>query len=624
MKRFLCILIMLLLLSGCSKNTPNTTAPQTTAPLTTAPVTTAPETTVVDTQPTEPDLSWIEEVGQPWDAEGALVELPVTVPNGLIYGFRMFFDGDLLLWSQDDHLVDSPRTQICVVELDTGEVLAQADISVRLTALPQPVGDSLYLFDSTSGLIVKLDKQLNELARWQTDIREANVYMDANGTAYVQSWTEDSYALNLETGEQRPILEEDPDISYVYVQNGYLRVEYYHPDNGEMFAAYIDLRTGQRQDMSLSGVSGCEYRNGTWLTFTYWDAVEYTLIPAEGESLRANLGNYNLRLLEDGLLLMVNEHGTKLSIHDLTGKSLAACAISDRDNRYYSCELIPSETMGGYFVMLNNDAAMRLLHWDPSKSQPSEDVPFATVPEPTQMQAQVESRVEELEQEYGLNILVGQETDVIFYDFEVEQVTDWADILDALNTLEDALQDYPEDFFRQLRYGDVQRTEIHLVGELISITEEYSDTYVAFVQEDYDSHVMVVDIYMADQGAYYHEFSHIIDTFLEWDAMQRTDALFSEEGWCNLNPSWFSGYSYTYSWEQEVLDYTCFIDSYSTISPTEDRARVLEYAMVQYDYDYFEEGTVLAQKLAYYCQCIRDAFDTTGWPDTVLWEQYLP
>lgn len=619
MKRFLCILVMLLLLCGCSKNTPNTTAPQTAAPLTTV-----PETTVAETKPTEPDLPWIEEVGKPWDVEGSLVELPVTVPNGLIYASHMFFDGDLLLWSKDDHRLDQPRTQICVVELDTGEVLAQADISINISVAPQVLGDSLYLFDGFSGLILKLDKELNEVKRWQTEIRDGTVYMGADDTAYVQLWTAGAYALDLETGERRPVLEEDPAMSHIYLQNGYLRVEYYHPDNGEAYVAYIDLHTGQREDLSLRGVSSCEYNNGTWLTFEYIDGFVYTLISAEGESVRADLGNYNLRLLEDGLLLMVNEHGTQLSIHDLTGKSLAACVISERDSSYYSCELIPSETMGGYFMLLNNNGGMRLLHWDPSKSQLSEDIPFEPIPEPTQMEAQVQSRVEALEQEYGLNILVGQDTDVIFYDFEVEQVTDWTDILDALDTLEDALQDYPEGFFRQLRYGDVQRTEIHLVGTLTPINEEYTDTYVAFVQETYDSHVMVVDIYMADQGTYYHEFSHIIDSFLEWDAMQRTDAIFSEEGWCDLNPSWFSGYTYSYSWEQVVLDYTSFIDLYSTINPTEDRARVLEYAMVEYDYDYYEEGTVLAQKLAYYCQCIRDAFDTSGWPDTVLWEQYLP
>ncbi len=172
MKRFLCILIMLLLLSGCSKNTPNTTAPQTTAPLTTAPVITAPETTVVDTQPTEPDLSWIEEVGQPWDAEGSLMELPVTVPNGLIYAAFLPFDGDLLLWSQDDHLIDHPRTQLCVIDLDSGEVLSQADVSISLSTIPQPLGDKLFLFDANSGLILQLDKHLEVVKQWQTEIRQ--------------------------------------------------------------------------------------------------------------------------------------------------------------------------------------------------------------------------------------------------------------------------------------------------------------------------------------------------------------------------------------------------------------------------------------------------------------------
>ena len=73
-----------------------------------------------------------------------------------------------------------------------------------------------------------------------------------------------------------------------------------------------------------------------------------------------------------------------------------------------------------------------------------------------------------------------------------------------------------------------------------------------------------------------------------------------------------------------MQDYTCFVDSYSTIKPTEDRARVLEYGMSQYGSWTFEDAPVLLAKLDYYCRCIRDAFDTTGWPDQVLWEQYLP
>ena len=106
--------------------------------------------------------------------------------------------------------------------------------------------------------------------------------------------------------------------------------------------------------------------------------------------------------------------------------------------------------------------------------------------------------------------------------------------------------------------------------------------------------------------------------------MNRENALFNEDDWCGMNPGWFPGYTYDYSWEQYVQDYSAFVDSYSTINPTEDRARVLEYAMVDYGYWTFEGCEILLNKLDYYCCCIRNAFDTTGWPDTVLWEQYLP
>ena len=68
---------------------------------------------------------------------------------------------------------------------------------------------------------------------------------------------------------------------------------------------------------------------------------------------------------------------------------------------------------------------------------------------------------------------------------------------------------------------------------------------------------------------------------------------------------------------------TSFVDGYATISPTEDRARVMEYAMIESGEWTFRDSPVLQKKLDYYCRCIRDAFDTTGWKPTELWEQYL-
>jgi len=48
----------------------------------------------------------------------------------------------------------------------------------------------------------------------------------------------------------------------------------------------------------------------------------------------------------------------------------------------------------------------------------------------------------------------------------------------------------------------------------------------------------------------------------------------------------------------------------------------MQYAMAEYGSWTFEDAAVLLEKLDYYCRCIRDAFDTTDWPETVLWEQY--
>ena len=35
------------------------------------------------------------------------------------------------------------------------------------------------------------------------------------------------------------------------------------------------------------------------------------------------------------------------------------------------------------------------------------------------------------------------------------------------------------------------------------------------------------------------------------------------------------------------------------------------------------ENIAMQNKFAYYCQCIREGFDTTGWPETTPWEEML-
>jgi hypothetical protein len=601
MKRLLCILFVLLLLTGCADQVPESTA-------------------------TEPPVPWVEELGIPWDREGTLVELPLNVPNGIQYASYVEFDGDLLLWSVDNHLADSLKQELCVVELDTGEILAQKDIDISATIAPQVLGDKLYLSDCNAGKILELDKSLAITNSWEIEPCEASIYVGGKGEAYIHSWGESAYIVDLATGEKQILLDRNPHISYLYAEGDYLTVTYNHPDTGEESETIVDLMTGtlleppiQQRDTTAF------YLDGTWLFKTYDDGHEFSLISEAGEPMTVETGYTMLELLSGDRLLMTNEAGNELSIHDLTGKALAHCTVTEQEYGYSYVDLIYNEIFDGYFVILSEyDGAMRLLFWNINAYSRGEDITFAPVPTPSEMEAGVRRRVKDMELEYGLNILVGEDAGTSFIDFDAERFTDWTEIDDALDTMEEALQVYPKGFFRQLRYGEVQRTEIHLAGTLTPTNSEYVDTYEAFVQDSYDCHVVVVDVDLADVSTYYHEFSHIIDSFLEWDAMQRSDALFSDDVWSAMNPDWFPGYTYDYSWERYLEDYSCFVDSYSTINPTEDRARVLEYAMVDYGYYTFEGCEVLLNKLDYYCRCIRDAFDTTGWPEMLPWEQYLP
>ena len=48
----------------------------------------------------------------------------------------------------------------------------------------------------------------------------------------------------------------------------------------------------------------------------------------------------------------------------------------------------------------------------------------------------------------------------------------------------------------------------------------------------------------------------------------------------------------------------------------------MEYAMMDWDW-VFDTYPHIREKLDYYCRCIRDSFDTTGWPEVTRWEQPL-
>lgn len=608
-KWILLLLALILLLPGCTGDPAETSVP----------------TAITLPEETQPEIR-ILDGAEPWDSEGVLLEIPLNIPDALHYSNAGDFDGSLLLWNLDDHIQDVYTLELCVVDLQTGLVTGQRDLRLSTYTTPQILGESLYICDTNAGEILLLNKALETVRTWNTESYEGSWYMGGNETLYVCTWNMDGYSVNLKTGEKTALLEEGNAVSNMYVSGQYAIVEYYRADTGALDCVALDLRTGETAELpgEMDGLSA-DYRDGYWLCEEYLEGCCYFLCSPEKDILFLEAEDESLELLGNDRLLRRFDEGCSLSLYDLSGKMISQCRLSDIPYNLFCDTVIPSEHFGGYFLLVSDYASsQRLLYWNTEAFSGEEDLPFEKLPEPSQEQQALRQRARELEEKYGVSICVGSDTPTEYFDFYAEQATDYTTVLSGLKTLEQAMDTYPEGFFRQLRYGSVYGLQIHLVGALESNNpEEYTHSYAAFTQYDYDCNVIALDVYQITDQLVFHELSHVIDSFLEYDAAGREDALFSEEAWDALNPGWFPGYTYTYSMERELWDYSSFIDSYATISPTEDRARIMEYAMVSWGEYNFEEGSVLKNKLRYYCRCIRDAFDTEHWPETLPWEQFL-
>ncbi len=233
-------------------------------------------------------------------------------------------------------------------------------------------------------------------------------------------------------------------------------------------------------------------------------------------------------------------------------------------------------------------------------------------------------RAAELGARFGVRIRIADQCDTEFHSFLADPLLDEEKITKGLDVLEQTMSRYPEGFFRQLRWDGVMLLEIQLVGTIRADERYGCGDYSAFVDQRENTCTLVANGQEAKEAVYIHEFSHVIDRKLASDAAGRSDSRFSEEAWSALNPE---GFSYTEDYSSNPPDfpnrtyYESFLSPYATVNATEDRALVMEASMtVPWA---FADAPVLRQKLAYYSACIRDGFDTAGWPEVTAWEEVL-
>lgn len=605
MKKLLCLLLTIFLLAGCQAQ---------------------PEPT---TEPTEPSVPTLAETGKAWDESGALLQIPLDVPDLWQYTSIVDYNGDILLWGRDTHREGQEKILLCLLDAETGDILATNEVEAKYYQEPQPLGEALYLCDSENGQVLELDKGLQIRHLWEAEADYGSWYMGTDTTLYRFGDGTTLSTTNLTTNQTNNLVENAAGLMVLSADGSQLTLEYTNDDTAEHICACLDLTDGTLSTPPFEeDIITLSRLGDTWLCGLERDSDVYYL-GSDNQPLRVEREKKTLRLLEDGHILETDYYyNIDAKLYDLEGKFLSGCTLSDTGEYFLNYNMVWSESQGGYYLLLDNyDSGRRLLFWDISKGTEGEDLAFEPLPPESEQMQQLRQQADALEEEYGVQILLGDRCQTEFIDFTAERTEDYEAIRSELYELETALASYPEGFFRQLRYYSVRGVQIQLVGQLTPLDGfgRENGSYAAFTYIGENQFEIVSNVYATTTESYYHEFSHNIDNHLEYIASTTEDAQYSENGWMALNPEGFE-YSYDYQSEFEPIPEDCedyFLDSYSTIKPTEDRAQIMEQAMMEYSGWMFEEYPRLYDKLEYYCRCIRESFDTTGWPETTLWEQHL-
>lgn len=191
------------------------------------------------------------------------------------------------------------------------------------------------------------------------------------------------------------------------------------------------------------------------------------------------------------------------------------------------------------------------------------------------MDDMVDDRVKNIEEKYHIDIVYKDDVKVNNNTFEAESINNNYIILDALNTVEKALQRFSIEFFD--RFNDEHKgLVIYLTGELNP--DEEDDTVLkakGYALLENNQSGIVLDITKAGlESAIYHEIMHNTETIMK---------NFSYDEWLKKNPLNFNYMltyrteaNYSYTLFEKDANKVYFIDEYSKSFPTEDIARIFE------------------------------------------------
>lgn len=570
MKRWFMLLAVILLMTGCGRETPGST----------------------ETEPQEqlPLMSW--------DLPGDGLTLVDTM------------DGDLLMHD---------GTQLMLLSADNREILAAAVLEHLQAASVSDIqaGDQgVCYYDRQTQTLCFLDESLQKVSYLELQGQvQGSVLLTEDWDRLYYCTADGVQSLDMDTGICRTIAYREEDwlgVNCVFMDT-MLSCNIQQPD-GTVGTLIISSETGQTlwetgkvsQLSSSSDLYFCKMTSDTleeWV-FGWGGDQPLNFWPPEDVSI--------LPLLENEMVVTRQED--RFSCYDLElGCRVAEVAFdgaADIDRLVYLQD-------GVYFT----DGSM-LYRWDLELTA-VEDPEVCTSyrytlgdPDEEGLRAQ-EMSTFVLEKLYDVNILMWNDVTAAApkgYEFAVEYIPE--EYPERLRELESALDTFGRDFLLRAGEGTANgHINIVLVRDIVFGGESLSGI----------QYVLNGDIYIALklegglERTFYHMMGHVVDTVVLCYSLALDD-------WEKLNPKDFSyDNNYEANLERDGSAYLqeddrWFIDTYSMSFQVEDRATILEYAILP-ENDHYFASDAMQKKLQTLCLGIREAFELSG--EGYLWEQYL-
>ena len=594
MKKWLLLLLLPLLLAGCSDNVSQDE--------TTAPPTEPPGIIEPGHQLTESTFGAIH-VFAP-EQKGFHTVLPLG-ENRLLAG-----DGILVL-------TEGPRLQpVVTLEISYDRLY--------------PVPGGIALWQKETGTLQFLNEKLRKISALHLPeniegvpqlIPEGNVLYYSSGSRIE--------AMSLDTGISRPIFEtgsKKASLEHMLSDGKLLRCTVTDGENTEtliLSAENGEVLASGKDYQSLEAAGG-----GFFLRLTDSPVIRLAFGTTDGQKgiLLEEAANGKLLPIPERNTMLVLEDGEHVTItlYDLVSGRRTASVVLPGVMEVWGIRM---EADGSVWFFCDADGE-RLCVWNTANSSLEEETvytaPFYSRQEPdAEGLAAVADKLKALGDRFGIEFLVGEEVlsaQPKDYTYLTEYLVPVYE--KYLQMLEDALNRFPEGFFAKAMEPRKGKLTICLVRQVCGVAEAGTlDRNQGIQFWDQENGVVAVCLNDALEQSLYHMLMHVMESRI-------FNKVLTLDKWHTLNPKGFLyDNDYLANIHRQDTQYLegenrYFIDMFSMSFAREDRARIFEYAVTPGNEEFFRSAPMQA-KLRTLCTAIRQAFGLTKYQGELIWEQYL-